>query len=95
VAVKTIAQQDVQVLHRIRRAWVAHRTALVGLLAEYGIALVTAVGDIYVRSLYRKNSKAAGNREESPCTLRHCAWLNGRLRPCPGHSGCADRWPRS
>ena len=41
VAVKTIEQQDIQVLHRIRDRYVARRTGLVnqcrGLLAEYGI----------------------------------------------------------
>lgn len=43
VAVKTITQQDVQALHRIRSARVAQRTALVnqtrGLLAEYGLVV--------------------------------------------------------
>jgi transposase len=41
VAVKTVEQQDIQVLHRIRDRYVARRTGLVnqcrGLLAEYGI----------------------------------------------------------
>jgi len=43
VAVKTVAQQDRQALHRVRERLVGHRTALVnqtrGLLAEYGIVL--------------------------------------------------------
>jgi transposase len=43
VSVKTLAQQDVQAVHRVRSARVAQRTALVnqvrGLLAEYGIVL--------------------------------------------------------
>ena len=43
VAVKTVQQQDVQCLHRIRSQAVAHRTAQVnqvrGLLAEYGITM--------------------------------------------------------
>jgi transposase len=43
VPVKTIAQQDVQALHRIRERLVGARTALInqtrGLLAEYGIVL--------------------------------------------------------
>jgi len=43
VAVKSVAQQDAQALHRIRSQWVTHRTAKVnlirGLLAEYGIAI--------------------------------------------------------
>ncbi len=51
VAVKTIAQQDQQALHRIRSARVAQRTALVnqtrGLLAEYG--LVVATGRLTLR----------------------------------------------
>ena len=47
VAVKTVEQQDVQALHRLREARVAERTALCnqirGLLAEYGIALTLGV----------------------------------------------------
>lgn len=43
VAVKTLAQQDLQALHRVRSARVADRTARInqlrGLLAEYGIVL--------------------------------------------------------
>ena len=43
VPVKTIAQQDLQSLHRVRERLVCHRTALInqarGLLAEYGIVL--------------------------------------------------------
>ena len=47
VAVKTVEQQDVQAMHRLREARVAERTALCnqirGLLAEYGIALTQGV----------------------------------------------------
>jgi transposase len=47
VAVKTVAQQDRQALHRVRERLVGHRTALVnqtrGLLAEYGIVLAQQV----------------------------------------------------
>lgn len=43
VAVKTIAQQDIQAIHRVRSELVSHRTAKVnqirGLLAEYGLAV--------------------------------------------------------
>lgn len=48
VAVKTIEQQDLQALHRLRQARVAERTAvcnqLRGLVAEYGIVLPQGVG---------------------------------------------------
>ena len=48
VALKTVEQQDVQALHRLREARVAERTALCnqirGLLAEYGIVLAQGVG---------------------------------------------------
>lgn len=48
VAVKTVEQQDVQALHRLRQARVAERTTLCnqirGLLAEYGIVLAQGVG---------------------------------------------------
>ena len=47
VAIKTVEQQDVQALHRLREARVAERTALCnqirGLLAEFGIALTQGV----------------------------------------------------
>ena len=48
VAVKTVEQQDIQALHRLREARVAERTALCnqirGLLMEYGIVLAQGVG---------------------------------------------------
>jgi transposase len=53
VAVKTVEQQDVQALHRLREARVGERTALCnqmrGLLAEYGIVLPQGVGAIRKR----------------------------------------------
>lgn len=48
VAIKTVEQQDVQAVHRLREARVAERTALCnqirGLLTEYGIVLPQGVG---------------------------------------------------
>lgn len=48
VAVKTVAQQDIQAIHRIRSELVRQRTAkanqIRGLLAEYGIAVPTGIG---------------------------------------------------
>ncbi len=48
VALKTVEQQDVQALHRLREARVAERTGLCnqirGLLTEYGIVLPQGVG---------------------------------------------------
>jgi transposase len=53
VAVKTLEQQDVQALHRLREARVGERTALCnqlrGLLAEYGIVLPQGVGTVRKR----------------------------------------------
>jgi len=50
VAVKTVAQQDIQALHRLRAQCVASRTAvcnqLRGLLGEYGVALPRGVGSL-------------------------------------------------
>ena len=47
VAVKTVAQQDLQMLHRVRERCIKARTALVnqirGLLSEYGIVLPTGI----------------------------------------------------
>jgi transposase len=46
VTVKTIAQQDMQALHRIRAMQMKHRTALInqtrGLLAEYGVVVAVS-----------------------------------------------------
>jgi transposase len=53
VAVKTVEQQDVQALHRLRAARVGERTALCnqmrGLLAEYGIVLPQGVSAVRKR----------------------------------------------
>lgn len=50
VAVKTVAQQDIQALHRLRQQCVAARTALGnqlrGLLGEYGMVLPRGVGSL-------------------------------------------------
>jgi len=50
VSVKTVEQQDVQALYRLRAARVKERTALCnqvrGLLAEYGIVLAQGVGTV-------------------------------------------------
>ena len=50
VAVKTVEQQDLQVLHRIRQSLVASRTALVnqirGLLSEYGIVIGKGINQV-------------------------------------------------
>lgn len=48
VPVKTVGQQDIQALHRVREELISRRTALCnqtrGLLAEYGIVLAKGVG---------------------------------------------------
>lgn len=48
LTVKTVAQQDLQALHRLRSAAVRQRTALVnrlrGLLAEYGLVMPKGIG---------------------------------------------------
>ena len=50
VSSKTIAQQDIQLLHRIRQRQVQQRTALVnqirGQLLEYGIAIPKGIGQV-------------------------------------------------
>ena len=47
VAVKSVAQQDLQMLHRVRERSIKARTALVnqirGLLSEYGMVLPTGI----------------------------------------------------
>ena len=63
VAVKSLAQQDQQALHRVRSAKVAARTAQInqvrGLLAEYGIVL--AQGRANVRKAIPRLLEDAGN----------------------------------
>ena len=50
VAPKTIEQQDIQSLHRIRSSFVKQRTALInqirGLLAEYGIIIAQGIAQV-------------------------------------------------
>ena len=50
VQIKSVAQQDIQALHRVRSELVRHRTAKVnqirGLLAEYGIVLAQGVTQV-------------------------------------------------
>lgn len=50
VPVKSVEQQDVQHVHRVRSQAVAHRTALVnqirGFLLEYGIAFAKGIGHL-------------------------------------------------
>lgn len=50
VGIKTVEQQDIQSLHRIRRRCIGNRTALTnetrGLLLEYGIAVPKGVGQL-------------------------------------------------
>ena len=50
VAIKTVAQQDIQALHRLRQQCVAARTALSnqlrGLLAEYGVVLPKGLSSV-------------------------------------------------
>jgi len=50
VAVKTVAQQDVQAMHRIRSSLVSHRTAkanqIRGLVAEYGIVAPIGISQL-------------------------------------------------
>src|SRR5262249_18226224 len=50
VAIKTLAQQDMQTLHRIRRLAIKQRTQVAnqlrGLLAEYGIAVPTGLATL-------------------------------------------------
>ena len=55
VPIKTVEQQNIQALHRIRSELVHQRTAKVnqirGLLAEYGIAVGQGVGSLSVREV--------------------------------------------
>lgn len=63
VAIKTVAQQDTQALHRVRSARVAERTARInqirGLLAEYG--LVVPQGRLSLRRRVPDLLEDAGN----------------------------------
>jgi DNA-binding XRE family transcriptional regulator len=58
---KTVAQQDLQCLHRVRSRLVSNRTQLInqirGLLAEYGIVLPQHPGQVH-RSLRTRQSKS-------------------------------------
>jgi transposase len=67
VPIKTVAQQDIQALHRVRERLVGARTALInemrGLLAEYGIVLPVGV------KAFRKSVVETLDAERAKLTL--------------------------
>ncbi|MCB1808544.1 MAG: IS110 family transposase [Candidatus Competibacteraceae bacterium] len=71
VAIKTVEQQDLQALHRLRQARIAERTALCnqlrGLLAEYGIVLTQGVACLRktLPTLLEETENALSNRLRS------------------------------
>jgi transposase len=70
VSVKTIEQQDVQALHRIRSRLIKEKTALMnsirGLLQEYGIAIPQGVSPL------KKRLSELADTEITPTTLFFC-----------------------
>ena len=75
VEVKSIAQQDIQSLHRARRLLIKQRTQLAnqlrGLLAEYGIAVRRSIS-----ALRREAAELAAEPELSPSP---CVWWSAAL----------------
>src|SRR4029434_352534 len=67
VPIKSVAQQDIQALHRVRERLVGARTALInemrGLLAEYGIVLPVGV------KAFRKSVVETLDAERAKLTL--------------------------
>jgi transposase len=78
VAVKTLAQQEVQALHRLRQSAIKWRTALAnqlrGLLGEYGLVLPAGIGPL--RQRVPELLEAGDNG--LPPRLR--GWLTGQYR---------------
>ncbi len=76
VSVKTVAQQDLQALYRLRAARVQERTALCnqvrGLLAEYGIVLAQGVGTVRRHLPELVEAGATGLSELFRTLLREC-----------------------
>ena len=74
VAIKTVAQQDVQGLHRMRQSAIKARTALVnqmrGLLAEYGLVFGTSTAQV------RRRVPEILEDGENGLTDRFRRWLN-------------------
>ncbi len=99
VAVKTVAQQDVQALHRLRAARVAERTALGnqlrGLLAEYGIVMPQGLAALR-RRLPEVLAEADNGLSEFFRPLLQRGWQ--QLQELDGHityySGLVERYAR-
>lgn len=77
VPLKTIEQQDIQALHRVRQGYLKQRTALInqwrGLLAEYGV--VMPVGAAAFRSLASQVLSNADNGVSARCRELLCSQL--------------------
>lgn len=77
VAVKTIEQQDVQGLHRMRQMTIKHRVALSnqirGLVAEYGIVIAKGIGHV------RRRVPEILEDADNGLTDRFRGWLNELL----------------
>jgi len=78
VAVKTVEQQDVQALHRIRQSIVKARTAqanqIRGLLGEYGIVIPAGIANL------RRHIPALLEDAENGLTARFRIWLSDLYR---------------
>lgn len=86
VPIKTIEQQDIQAVHRIRSRLMAQRTGLVNqvrvLLAEYGVVMAQRIskrGDRYLRTLLIHGARAfiSLSKRKSNSTLRQTESLCG------------------
>ena len=95
----TEAQQDLQMLHRIRHRLVGERTALInqirGLLGEYGIVFAQGPGQVrrgLVRILGDNEPGLSGFAWSfSPTCTSSCASstkARARERPCLARRGC-------
>ena len=87
VPVKTVEQQDIQVLHRMRDRYVARRTGLVnqgrGLLSEYGIVVPQGLQAFcqLLREVAAPGSKHLSNfvRPEFAQLMDEYCWLTDRI----------------
>lgn len=77
VPVKSVSQQDIQALHRIRSGYMGQRTALInqwrGLVAEYGYAIPKGVAS------FKRQSAAVLAALESIVSARLLEWLRRQL----------------
>lgn len=92
VPIKSLEQQDIQMVYRVRERLVKNRTALSnqirGLLAEYGLVIPKGINHL---KKYLPEFLEAGENELSFATRRYFKGLSDELEELEGHIKSTDK----